>query len=143
VSYLFLHASAARGRRPRPVAITEGLRAIRGATSAVVSRTALFFDDGRGATFSSRTSYLLPVCGAGGLELRGTVRAGSAGKGRGHGRLNLHGDAFVLTVRGERARGGHSGHGGRVTTYTWRMRIPAARYDRTFTRLLGVVRMTG
>ncbi len=143
VSYLFLHALAARGRRPRPVAITEGVRAIRGATSAVVSRTALFFDDGRGATFSSRTRYLLPVCGAGGLELRGTVRAGSAGKGRGHGRLNLHGDAFVLTVQAERARGMYSGRAGRGTTYTWRMRIPAARYDHTFTRLPGIVRMAG
>ncbi len=143
VSYLFLHAPVARGRRPRPVAITEGVRAVHGAASAVVSRTALFFDDGRGATFSSRTSYLLPVCSAGRLELHGTVRAGSAGKGRGHGRLNLHGDAFVLTVRVERARAGHNGHGGRVTTYTWRMRIPSARYDRTFTRLPGVVRMAG
>jgi len=133
ISSLFLYGGAA-ARHPRPVAVAEGLRATRQAartTPLVVSRTPLFFDDGRGATLSSRTTYLALSCGSHELELRGTVRAG--GLRRGTGRLNLHGDAFDLLVRPARARGGR-------LTYTWRLRIPAAHYDSTFTRLPGTVR---
>jgi len=60
------------------------------------------------------------------------VRAGTMT--RGQRMVNLHGDAFVLTVRTERGT-----HGKR--RYTWRFRLPAVHYDRTFAHLPGVLRL--
>ena len=106
VSFLVLKGTS--GHPARPALAVNRLRNVRGEGSPAVSRTPLFFADGRGVTFHSNRSYRLLICGVVTLvDVQGTIHDGSANVGsRRHSvHINLRGASFELRVKRAPQRG--------------------------------------
>jgi len=104
----FLVLKGTSGHPARPALAVNNLRNVRGEGSAAVSRTPLFFADGRGVTFHSTRSYRVLICGVVTLvDVQGTIHDGSATVGsRRHAiHINLRGASFELRVKRDPQRG--------------------------------------
>ena len=123
----------------RPALAVNDLRNVFGEGSRAVSRTPLFFSDGRLVAFlggqPSRTgwSYRFLACGRYTLiDLRGAIFAGETNlRGRRH--TDLRGDSFRVRVTRDAVRRRQP------LTFSVRVEIPRIGFDRTYHRLRGSV----
>ena len=101
--------------------------------SRAVSRTTLFFSDGRLAAFYSSTSYRSLACGRRMLvDVRGVIVGGETNlRGRRH--TDLHGDSFRVRVTRDAVRPRTP------LIFNVRVEIPRIGFDRTYHGLRGTV----
>ncbi len=135
----FVQLRAQPHARSRPALAINSLRNVGGEGSRAVSRTSLFFSDGRLVAFfggqPSRTgwSYRFLACGVRTLlDLRGVIFGGETDlRGRRH--TDLQGDAFRVRVTRDARRPRQP------FTFSVRVEIPRIGFDRTYHHLRGSV----
>lgn len=130
----FTHQKGKRDTARRPVAVVEQLSSPDAESKVPFSRTRLFFDNGHGTLFFSRTVYTTLACGKSPLPLldvSGTIYQGQ-GYRPGHKRqMNLHNASFTLRVYAAKPYKGRA-------RYTLRVVISSIGYSKRFDNLQGL-----